>query len=273
MESNILLRIYKTLGLKFNEHKFAMIKLMDSDVTVTNNKDTDMELGEEIYVVEGAEELKLAPPGGHVLADGTKIELDEASRLVSIMKNDEMEKDMEDKKMKEDEEEVKDMKEELTRVEDTKGQILESDTFDVGEKVFMMDGDEAKPAADGEYEFELRDTSGNENKIKIFVKDGVIVERENVEMMTEEEMEAVNPPTIDELMDMKNDIGMLKVAMEEMLGYLQNKEQSMSEQMSEIRKDFENFKKSPAASPIKQEKNVQQTFEDWRYEQLKAFKN
>jgi len=158
------------------------------------------------------------------------------------------------------------MKEELTKVEDTKGQILESDTFDVGEKVFVMDGDEAKPAPDGEYEFELRDTSGNENKIKIFVKDGVITERENVEEMK------VNPPTIDELMGMKEEVAMLKVAMEEMLGYLRKKEESMSQEMSDIRKDFENFKKSPAAAPIKQEKNVQQTFEDWRYEQLKAFK-
>lgn len=270
MESNLLLRIYKTLGLKFNNHKFAMMKLMDSDVTVTNNKETEIELGEEIYVVnpDNDMELALAPPGEHVLEDGTKIELDEASKLVKIMKEGE------EAQVAESSEEVKDMEEELamTRVEDTDGKVLESDTFDVGEKVFMMDGDEAKPAADGEYEFMLKDTSGNENRIKIFVKDGVITERENVEVMTEEEMEAVNPPTIDELMDMKNDIGMLKVAMEEMLGYLKNKEQSMSEQMSEIRKDFEDFKKSPAAAPIKQERNVKQTFEDWRFEQLKALR-
>jgi hypothetical protein len=252
MESNILLRIYKTLGLKFQEHKFATMNLMDSDVTVTNNKETDFEIGEEIYVVEQENELKLAPPGVHVLSDGTKVELDEASKLVKVEKADE---------------EVKDMREELTRVEDTKGQVLESDTFDVGEKVFVMEGDEAKPAPDGEYEFELRDTSGNENKIKIFVKDGVITERENVEMMK------VNPPTIDELMGMKEDISMMKVAMEEMLGYLRKKEESMSKEMSDIRKDFENFKKSPAAAPIKQEKNVKQTFEDWRFEQLKALKN
>ena len=55
--------------------------------------------------------------------------------------------------------------------------------FDVGEKVFVMDGEEAKPAEDGEYEFMLRDESGNENRIKIFVKDGLITERENVEVM------------------------------------------------------------------------------------------
>ena len=133
MESNLLLRIYKTLGLKFAEHKFAMIKLMDSDVTITNNKESEMEIGEEIYVVnkESDVELELAPPGKHVLEDGTEIELDEASKLVRITKVDEMA----DPEMKEEEvvekadEEVKDMKEELTKVEDTKGQILESNTF------------------------------------------------------------------------------------------------------------------------------------------------
>jgi len=269
MESNLLLRIYKTLGLKFGEHKFAMIKLMDSDITITNNKESEMELGEEIYVVkDGSVELELAPPGDHVLEDGTKIKLDEASKLVEIMKDDEMESEAgAEVKVEEADEEVKNMEEELTRVEDTNGQILESDTFDVGENVFVMDGDEAKPAEDGEYEFMLRDTSGNENRIKIFVKDGVITERENVEMM------AVNPPTIDELMAMKEDIGMMKVAMEEMLGYLRKKEESMSEELSSIRTDFENFKKSPAAAPIKQEKNIKQTFEDWRFEQLKALRN
>jgi hypothetical protein len=237
-----------------------MIKLMDSDTEVTNNKESDFVLGEEIYIAKNGEQLEFAPPGKHVLADGREIVLDEASKLVEIMDT------KADSRVAKSDEEVKDMKEELTKVEDTKGQILESDTFDVGEKVFVMDGDEAKPAPDGEYEFELRDTSGNENKIKIFVKDGVITERENVEEMK------VNPPTIDELMGMKEEVAMLKVAMEEMLGYLRKKEESMSQEMSDIRKDFENFKKSPAAAPIKQEKNVQQTFEDWRYEQLKAFK-
>lgn len=261
MESNILLRIYKTLGLKFNEQKFAMIKLMDSNTTVTNNKETEFVLGEEIYVMKGENELELAPPGVHVLEDGRTIKLDEASKLAEIMET------TKDSRVASADDEVKDLKEELTKVEDTKGQILESDTFDVGEKVFMMDGDEAKPAPDGEYEFELRDSSGNENKIKIFVKDGVITERENVEMM------AVNPPTIDEIMGMKEDISMLKVAMEEMLGYLRKKEESMSTEMSNIRKDLENFKKSPAAAPIKQERNVKQTFEDWRMEQLKALRN
>jgi hypothetical protein len=261
MESNILLRIYKTLGLKFNEEKFAMIKLMDSDITVTNNKETDFEIGEQIYVMKNGQELELAPPGMHVLSDGRKIRLDEASKLEEVMET------TEDSRVATADDEVKNLKEELTKVEDTKGQILESDTFDVGEKVFVMDGDEAKPAPDGEYEFELRDTSGNENKIKIFVKDGVITERENVEMMK------VNPPTIDEIMGMKEDISMMKVAMEEMLGYLRKKEESMSKEMSDIRKDFENFKKSPAAAPIKQERNVHQTFADWRFEQLKALRN
>jgi len=45
------------------------------------------------------------------------------------------------------------------------------------------------PAPDGEHELELRDTEGNETRIKIFTEGGVITERENVEL-EEETIEA-----------------------------------------------------------------------------------
>jgi len=63
------------------------------------------------------------------------------------------------------------------------GVILQSPTFDVGEKVEVVSEDGSKtPAPDGEHEISLRDTEGNEVLIKIETEGGVITERENVEL-------------------------------------------------------------------------------------------
>lgn len=63
------------------------------------------------------------------------------------------------------------------------GTIVESATFDVGEDLFVISEDGTKsPAPDGEHELALKDTEGNETLLKVITKDGVIVERENVEL-------------------------------------------------------------------------------------------
>jgi len=68
------------------------------------------------------------------------------------------------------------------------GTILESLTFDVGERVEVVSEDGTKtPAPDGEHELELTDTSGNINRFKIFTEGGVITERENVELEDDSE--------------------------------------------------------------------------------------
>ena len=71
------------------------------------------------------------------------------------------------------------------------GTILQSPTFDLGEPVDVIGEDgEKTPAPDGEHEIALRDSEGKEVLIKIETKDGVITERENVEL-PEKEMEDV----------------------------------------------------------------------------------
>lgn len=75
---------------------------------------------------------------------------------------------------------------ELTYAKLKDGTIVESPTFDVGEKVEVVSEDGKSPAPDGEHELVLRDEEGNENIIKIMTKDGVITERENVELEAEE---------------------------------------------------------------------------------------
>jgi len=68
------------------------------------------------------------------------------------------------------------------------GTILESPTFDVGESVEVVTEDGKSPAPNGEHEIILKDTEGNEVRIKIFVTDGKITERENVELEEEAEV-------------------------------------------------------------------------------------
>ena len=63
------------------------------------------------------------------------------------------------------------------------GTILESPTFDVGEEVSVVSEDGTKSAApNGEHEVILKDSEGNDVRIKVRTTDGKITERENVEL-------------------------------------------------------------------------------------------
>lgn len=73
------------------------------------------------------------------------------------------------------------------------GTILESPTFDVGEAVDVVTEDGKSPAPAGEHEIILKDSEGNDVRIKIYVDaEGKISERENVELPESEvEMESI----------------------------------------------------------------------------------
>ena len=71
------------------------------------------------------------------------------------------------------------------------GTIVESPTFDVGEAVEVVTEEGKTPAPDGEHELALRDSEGNEVLIKVKTKDGIITERENVELPASEEEKEV----------------------------------------------------------------------------------
>ena len=84
--------------------------------------------------------------------------------------------------------EKEDNKVNLTVARLADGTLVESPTFDVGESVEVISEDGTKsPAPDGEHLLELKDESGNINRIKIFTEGGIIKERENVEIEAEEE--------------------------------------------------------------------------------------
>lgn len=78
------------------------------------------------------------------------------------------------------------------------GTVLESATFDVGETVEVVAEDGTKSAApNGEHELFLKDDAGNELRIRIIVKDGVIAERENVEELEDAEVLPVNEKEVE----------------------------------------------------------------------------
>ena len=61
------------------------------------------------------------------------------------------------------------------------GTILESPTFDVGEDVAVVSEDGTKTAApNGEHEIVLKDSEGNEVRIKVTTEEGKIVDRADV---------------------------------------------------------------------------------------------
>lgn len=67
------------------------------------------------------------------------------------------------------------------------GTIVESPTFDVGEPIEVVTEDGKSPAPDGEHSLTLNDTEGDEVNIRVITKDGIIVERENVEELEDED--------------------------------------------------------------------------------------
>jgi hypothetical protein len=84
---------------------------------------------------------------------------------------------------------------ELTYAKLKDGTIVESETFDVGEALFVISEDgEKSPAPNGEHELSLRDEEGNETLFKVITEDGVITERENVELADVETKEAEDIP-------------------------------------------------------------------------------
>ena len=86
------------------------------------------------------------------------------------------------------------------------GTILQSPTFDLGEKVEVVNADGTKtPAPDGEHQISLKDSEGNEVVIRVVTKDGIISERENVEeAQPEAEVEAEGELPTDTMMAKDN---------------------------------------------------------------------
>ncbi len=244
-------KIAELLKFTFKAEKFYSTKLEDG-TEITNNLDEDLKIGQELYIV-GESTLTPAPAGTHLTREGLKVTVDSGSVIIALES-----KDTEDDATEE---------QEMTEATDAQGQVLESDTFDVGEKVYqvMPDG-EKKPASDGEHQVVLKDTSGNENKIRIQVKDGVIVERSNVEEMSVmEDDKSEIEKLIELIVPMVEEMKKMKSEMESMKG-------KMSADISALTNDFESFKKSPEKFSVVEKKSYKESFEDYKLELIKSMR-
>jgi hypothetical protein len=168
--------------LSFSTEKFFEAK---TEQGVAMKMEDELEVGKVLYVVTD-EGMIPAPSGVHKMEDGTEIEVDEMGSVSKIKMGDYTYGETEDEKL-EDKKKKEDMEDEKMAEAKSGDLKLESPTFDVGETIDVVKEDGSKvPAPDGEHQLELKDSEGNEVKIRVMVKDGKIMERENVEEVSEE---------------------------------------------------------------------------------------
>ena len=141
-------------------------------------------------------------------------------------------------------------------VEAKSGDIkLESPTFDVGEKIDVVKDDGSmEKAPDGEHQIMLKDEEGNEVKIRVMVKDGMITERENVEEMKS---------------DSEDEMGGFIEAFASAMKRLETKIDSLSAKQELLDSKFQKFSKEPAGSrvtknQINQESLTSPRLEGWK---------
>jgi hypothetical protein len=146
---------------------------------------------------------------------------------------------------------VKGKDEAFVIAETAQGAKVESKTFDVGEEVFVLDGDSKVPAPDGEHQVVLKDESGKEVKIRVITKDGIITERENVE---------------------EEDMAVEKIAelFSQALKNLENKLDILVSRQTQLENKVQKFAKEPAGDRV----FTQKTFTESRPEndRIESFK-
>ena len=135
----------------------------------------------------------------------------------------------------------------FTIAKSAQGATLESNTFDVGEEVYVLGEDGEKSLApDGEHQVILKDESGNENKIRIITKDGKITERENVE---------------EEPSEMEKSMMEIAELFKESLSRVELKIDALNSKQKELESKFQKFSKEPAGSRVYTQKTINENSE------------
>ena len=117
---------------------------------------------------------------------------------------------------------------------------LDSPTFDVGETIDVVKEDGTKEKApDGEHEIILKDSEGNDVKIRVEVADGKITERENVE-------------ETDEMAEIASMFA-------EALKKFETKIDAIASKQNELDTKFKKFSKEPAGSRVYTQKTINET--------------
>ena len=145
-----------------------------------------------------------------------------------------------------------DIENKFVEAKTTDGAILDSKTYDVGEDIYVIKDGEKEKAPNGEHQVVLKDSEGNEVKIRVIVKDGVITERENVE----EKDEA-----------MEN----MATLFAQALKRVEDKIDTYVSKQKELEGKFDKFSKAPAGSRVFTQKTINEESNPFR-EKFEAFK-
>jgi hypothetical protein len=216
-------KIADLLGLKFKSEKFFVTKLVDGSTEITNGRDDAFQIGDELFIVEDSI-MKPAPAGVHETREGIVLEVDEAGRIIKISEKPES---AEEERVADASTDIEIQTEVMTRATLGDGTVIETDEegdFEVGQKLFAITQEgERVPAPEGEHTTES----------------GIVVTVDAEGTIT-----GVKYP--DEsgkgsLEDYKKQMKEMKEAMSSMLSLMQN----YSTEFNSIKKDYEEFKKSP----------------------------
>lgn len=293
-------KIVELLGLKFQKESFFKTKLIDGTTEVTNNLESDFGVGQTLYIV-GEATLSPAPQGSHTTREGLVLTVDEESTIVKI----EEEVKEAEQEVVEDQVEVE-QSAQFVEAKDAQGQTLESNTFDVGEEVYVVgaDGEKTK-APNGEHQVVLKDSEGNDVKIRIQTEDGVIVQRENVEQMKEEEMaefpwdecmlkmekEGYSEDTAMKIcgsikaknmskeqmssfsMETFAQLEQIKTGIQQLMEVMDSMNGKFKTEITSLKTDFESFKQSPERKPLEKKAQFKDSFEDFRTQFLKELRD
>lgn len=310
-----IMRILNLTPEKFYEAK--------TDQGIAVKIEGDLEVGAPIYV-STEEGMIPAPPGVHIMDDGSEIEVDEEGKVSKIkmgampdakleekkekesIKDENMQEAFADVKMKDgkvvrvegeepmvglmtklvnydgtltaitdgvyeteggkkinivggtiqgiDEADEK-AAEKFTEAKTADGATVESPTFDVGEDLMVVKDGEKSPAPDGEHQVVLKDSEGNEVKIRVMTKDGKIVERENVEEMEDDMMSA-------------EEVAQL---FSQALKKLESKIDNITAKQIELEGKFQKFSKEPAGQKVFTQKTINENFSQ-EVDRVESFK-
>ena len=119
----------------------------------------------------------------------------------------------------------------------TDGAVLESKTYDVGEEVYVVKDGEMTPAPDGEHQVVLKDSEGNDVKIRVITKDGKITQRENVE-------------------EMSSDMEVIANLFAEAIKRFETKLDAVASKQETLEGKFQKFSKEPAGSRVYTQKTI-----------------
>jgi hypothetical protein len=119
----------------------------------------------------------------------------------------------------------------------TDGAVLDSKTYDVGEEVYVVKDGEKTPAPDGEHQVVLKDSEGNDVKIRVITKDGKITQRENVE-------------------EMSSDMEVIANLFAEAIKRFETKLDAVVSKQETLEGKFQKFSKEPAGSRVYTQKTI-----------------